>query len=59
MLAPTLPVVYRYRANVAYLMDDLPAVVSALESGLELEPGNLLLRENLTRVRSKMAKSTQ
>jgi hypothetical protein len=46
-MAPRLALVYQYRANVAYLNGDTPAAVAALKRGLELEPDNLLFRENL------------
>jgi tetratricopeptide (TPR) repeat protein len=46
-LAPRLALVYQYRANVAYLKGDKPAAVAALKKGLEIEPDNLLFRENL------------
>ena len=36
-----------YRANVAYLKGDTPAAVAALKRGLEIEPDNILFRENL------------
>jgi len=46
-LAPRLALVYQYRANVAYLKGDTPAAVAALKRGLEIEPDNVLFRENL------------
>lgn len=46
-LAPRLALVYQYRANVAYLKGDKPAAVAALKKGLEIEPDNVLFRENL------------
>jgi predicted AlkP superfamily phosphohydrolase/phosphomutase len=46
-IAPRLALVYQYRANVAYLKGDTPAAVAALKRGLEIEPDNLLFRENL------------
>jgi tetratricopeptide (TPR) repeat protein len=46
-LAPRLALVYQYRANVAYLKGDKPAAVAALRKGLEIEPDNVLFRENL------------
>ena len=46
-LAPRLALVYQYRANVAYLKGDKPAAVAALKRGLEIEPDNVLFRENL------------
>ena len=52
-LAPELPLVYQYRANVAYLMGDEPAAIVALERALALDPENILYRENLKRLREK------
>jgi len=46
-VAPRLALVYQYRANVAYLKGDTPAAVAALKRGLEIEPDNILFRENL------------
>ena len=46
-LAPRLALVYQYRSNVAYLKGDTPAAVAALKKGLEIEPDNVLFRENL------------
>jgi tetratricopeptide (TPR) repeat protein len=46
-LAPRLALVYQYRANVAYLKGDTSAAVAALKRGLEIEPDNVLFRENL------------
>jgi len=46
-LAPELPLVHQYRANVAYLQGDLDGAISALERSLELEPGNERVRKNL------------
>ena len=46
-LAPRLALVYQYRANVAYLAGDTHAAVAALKKGLEIEPDNVLFRENL------------
>jgi predicted AlkP superfamily phosphohydrolase/phosphomutase len=46
-LAPRLALVYQYRSNVAYLAGDTPAAVAALKKGLEIEPDNVLFRENL------------
>jgi len=46
-LAPHLALVYQYRANVAYLKGDTPAAMAALKKGLEIEPDNVLFRENL------------
>ena len=46
-LAPRLALVYQYRANVAYLAGDTHSAVAALKKGLEIEPDNVLFRENL------------
>jgi predicted AlkP superfamily phosphohydrolase/phosphomutase/Flp pilus assembly protein TadD len=46
-LAPRLALIYQYRSNVAYLKGDTPAAVAALKRGLEIEPDNVLFRENL------------
>jgi predicted AlkP superfamily phosphohydrolase/phosphomutase/Flp pilus assembly protein TadD len=46
-LAPRLALVYQYRSNVAYLSGDTPAAMAALRKGLEIEPDNVLFRENL------------
>jgi predicted AlkP superfamily phosphohydrolase/phosphomutase/Flp pilus assembly protein TadD len=46
-LAPRLALVYQYRSNVAYLAGDTHGAVAALKKGLEIEPDNVLFRENL------------
>jgi tetratricopeptide (TPR) repeat protein len=46
-LAPRLALIHQYRSNVAYLEGDTPAAVAALKRGLEIEPDNVLFRENL------------
>lgn len=46
-LAPDMPMVYDYRANVAYLMGDIDTAIDALERALELEPENAKARKNL------------
>jgi len=51
--APTLPMVFQYKSNVAYLMGDRAGAIAALERGLELEPDNALFRENLKRLREQ------
>jgi tetratricopeptide (TPR) repeat protein len=50
-IAPKLPLLYQYRANVAYLKGDTAAAVAALERGLKIDPGNALFAENLKRLR--------
>ena len=52
-LAPEYPLLYQYRANVAYLADDLDRAREALERGLELEPGNLLFENNLRQLEAE------
>ena len=49
-MAPDLPLLYQYRANVAYLMGDRAAAVAALKEGLRLEPDNALFQANLKRL---------
>jgi len=50
-MAPELPLIFQYRANVAYLMGDKRAAIAALEKAIQLEPDNILYRENLKRLR--------
>ena len=50
-IAPKLPILYQYRANVAYLKGDTAAAAAALEQGLKVDPGNALFAENLKRLR--------
>jgi tetratricopeptide (TPR) repeat protein len=50
-LAPRLPLVWQYRANVRYLAGDKAGAIAALEKGLQLDPSNVLFRENLRRLR--------
>jgi len=54
-LWPECPLVFQYRANVAYLMGDLPGAVAALERAAALEPDNVAVRTNLERLRRKIA----
>ena len=49
------PLVFQYRANIAYLMGDLPAAIAALERAAALEPDNVAVRTNLERLRRKAA----
>jgi tetratricopeptide (TPR) repeat protein len=53
-LWPDCPLVFQYRANVAYLMGDLEAALAALERAAELEPDNVAVRTNLERLRRKL-----
>jgi Flp pilus assembly protein TadD len=50
-IAPGLPLLYQYRANVAYLKGDTAGAIAALERGLKVDPGNALFAENLKRLR--------
>ncbi len=50
-VAPKLPLLYQYRANVAYLQGDTAGAIAALEEGLKVDPGNALFAENLKRLR--------
>jgi tetratricopeptide (TPR) repeat protein len=50
-IAPEYALIYQYRSNVAYLMGDREEAIRALRKGLELEPDNVLFRENLRRLR--------
>ncbi len=50
-IAPNLPLLYQYRANVAYLRGDAAGAIAALEQGLKVDPGNALFAENLKRLR--------
>ncbi len=50
-VAPGLPLLYQYRANVSYLQGDTPGAIAALEQGLKVDPGNALFAENLKRLR--------
>jgi predicted AlkP superfamily phosphohydrolase/phosphomutase/Flp pilus assembly protein TadD len=49
-LAPEYVLVYQYRANVAYLMNDQRQAEQALRKALELEPDNALFRRNLENI---------
>jgi hypothetical protein len=55
-LAPDLELVHLDAANVAYLQGDLLAAVAALERAVEIDPDDLVLRENLETFR-RMLKS--
>jgi predicted AlkP superfamily phosphohydrolase/phosphomutase/Flp pilus assembly protein TadD len=50
-IAPQYALVYQYRANVAFLMNDREQAVAALVKALELEPDNALYRQNLETLR--------
>jgi Flp pilus assembly protein TadD len=52
-LAPRYALVHQYRANVAYLKGDRRGARAALQRVLELEPGNVVARENLSRLDSE------
>jgi tetratricopeptide (TPR) repeat protein len=49
-IAPNCALVYQYRANVAFLMNDPQQAIAALRKGLEIEPDNALFRTNLDRL---------
>jgi tetratricopeptide (TPR) repeat protein len=50
-IAPGYALVYQYRANVSFLMGDVPGAIKALERALELDPGNALFEKNLAHLR--------
>jgi Flp pilus assembly protein TadD len=54
-LWPDFPLVFQYRANVAYLMGDYSTALVALERAAALEPDNVAVRTNLERLRRKIA----
>jgi tetratricopeptide (TPR) repeat protein len=56
-LAPDLPMVHQYCANVAYLAGDLETAIAALERALALEPDNARVRKNLETLRARRAGS--
>jgi len=49
-LAPRYALLYQYRANVAFLMNDRPGAIAALKKALEIEPDNALFQTNLKRL---------
>lgn len=51
-IAPGLPVVCQYEANVAYLAGDRARAIRALERCLALEPDNALFQQNLKRLQT-------
>ena len=53
-LAPDYAVVYQYKSNVAYLKNDLAEALGALERAVELEPDNMLFKQNLEYLRSRV-----
>lgn len=53
-VAPDLSLIFQYRSNVAYLMGDRAGTIAALERALQLEPGNVLFRENLNRLQASV-----
>ncbi len=55
-IAPDFALVYQYRSNVAYLMGDREAAITALKKGLALEPDNALFKENLKRLQEQTAR---
>jgi tetratricopeptide (TPR) repeat protein len=52
-IAPRYVLVYQYQSNVAYLMGDTAAAITALEKALEIEPDNALFETNLRRLRGQ------
>ncbi len=46
-IAPEYPLIYQYRANVAYLRGDREAAIRSLQKALRLEPDNVLFQQNL------------
>lgn len=52
-LAPHLPLIHHYRANVAFLMGDRSGAIEALKRALELDPDNPLYRTNLERLQGE------
>ncbi len=52
-VAPDYPLVYQYRANVAFLMGNTALAIESLERALELDPGNALFERNLAHLRSQ------
>jgi predicted AlkP superfamily phosphohydrolase/phosphomutase len=53
--SPKLVMIQQYRSNVFYLMGDIDGAIRALERGLEIEPDNVLFRENLKTLKTKKA----
>ena len=53
--APDFPMIFDYRANVAYLIGDYDTAITALERTLELEPGNTSAEKNLERLKKKVS----
>lgn len=51
--APDYLPIYPVRANVAYLTGAVDVAIDALERGLETDPANPLLRENLERLEAE------
>jgi hypothetical protein len=54
-MAPDLALVHQFRANVAYLEGDLAGAAAALERALEIDPRDRVLRQNLDRLRARLA----
>jgi len=52
-VAPAYALVYQYRSNVAFLMEDYAAAAAALRKALDLEPDNALYRQNLEALEAK------
>lgn len=58
-LAPELPLVHQYRANVAYLQHDLDGAIAALQRALELEPGNARVEKNLAILQARRSAGSE
>ena len=58
-LGPDMIIIQQYRSNVTYLLGDIDASIRALERGLELDPENVLFRQNLKNLREKKAAQDQ
>ena len=52
-VAPDYLPIYPIRANVAYLTGAVDVAIAALERGLEIDPSNMLVRENLERLEAE------
>ena len=54
-LVPGDPVILQYQSNVAYLQGDLDRAIEILETALQEDPENALLRQNLDNLRKRQA----
>lgn len=55
-LVPGDPVILQYQSNVAYLQGDLEGAIEILETALQKDPENALLRQNLDNLRKRQAR---